>query len=739
MRADGHHPFLERTARIVTVVACVWFAFAAAWGMCQIPGGGHTDSGSVGVTGAALSIVRFHTLYPSTDWYTVTPPPPATYYCHHPFGVFYCTAFFLWIFGHQDFVVRLSPILMSIAIPPLLYGIGKRYGGHAAMGAVAACAYAVVPIAIGFANFNNLETPAIFGSLLFFWGHTAHQATGKRRYLAASLAGQAVVCSADWVGYLLVAPLLGWGLLRAFVLPSRWTPRFAFRPYARWWALSTAIAVGTFVLWIGLFIKADKIGDWIGSAEVRASDGTSLWTALEARKNWIDFSFTPLAIALGKVALPICLLRALVIRRDEEFYSLSVLVGSVVQYVAFKRGADVHIFWPHYFAEYYALALAQLAGTLGAIGRWTSRRFLEDSRASTIGAWTTLALGLLPSIAMAPDAVRSLPIWRRTGGRYDDNGSITRNDIDLLYVVKKVIVPRKPPGSTIEVNPSSGWWWEHSWTFDGPSDRAGDPTPGQPAASNRAFWLGRASGLSADDQRRIASRAHVEVYGDTWVVDQRMGPAPIDAWTVEEGNPNPIEWLRYGDWEPMRRIGPAPDPLRTWEWRVHMNQPATLPASEDAHSIDDLRILHNAAIYDHAADRAERLREKIDAQLDRTVLARFDQGIEIVGVRVTKGAQPKLEVWFLASGPTPADAAFHVRSTIERPARLSLVPADTVDREMASPPTLPTKIWRPGFIYKLDVVLNHRIGVERYWGAWSGSSPPRRLDGQPETTLVVVY
>jgi hypothetical protein len=188
-------PFtLERVARALAWTAGLSFAFAAAWGIDQTPGGGDSDSGSAGTTGASWAIAHFKIAYPSGDWYALTPPGPETYYCHHPFGVFYFSVLFLWTFGHRDFVVHLAPVLMSIAIPPLLYGIGSRHRGPA-VGAVSAYAYVVVPIAIGFANYNNLETPAIFGSLLFFWGHTVHQATGEARHLAASLAGLAVTAA----------------------------------------------------------------------------------------------------------------------------------------------------------------------------------------------------------------------------------------------------------------------------------------------------------------------------------------------------------------------------------------------------------------------------------------------------------------------------------------------------------------------------------------------------------------
>ena len=88
-----------------------------------------------------------------------------------------------------------------------------------------------------------------------------------------------------------------------------------------------------------------------------------------------------------------------------------------------------------------------------------------------------------------------------------------------------------------------------------------------------------------------------------------------------------------------------------------------------------------------------------------------------------------------------SEASFNVRSTMEERAPFSLIDPDPTDREMAFPPSLPTKLWRPGFLYVTRVVQNHRIGLERYWGAWQsrdGAAPPRRSDGKPETTVAEV-
>lgn len=744
-------PIVDRIAIAIVVVATAWFAFTAAWGMFGIPGGGHLGGGNAGTLMAAEQIVRWKIWYPARAWYSGVRPEGAVLMCHHPYGQYYVPALLFYLFGHRDVLVHLPAVLFSVAIPPLLYGIAKERLG-APLGAVAAAAYVVVPIAVGFSTYWNLETICIFGSLLFFWGHSRHMTTGRPRYLVASLVGLGVVCSGDWIGYVLVAPTLAWAFLRAFVLPARATPRFLLKPYARWWAFSVVIMGLQLALWVGLFQHADQISQWLGAGEYRGGGkmGT-LSDALHARRGWIDFSFTPLAIALGKIAAPVCLLRLLLFRRDEETYAPGLLFGAVVQYVAFKKGADVHVFWPHYFAPYFALALAELVGSVVPFVAGLVRHF-SRFRVPFVAA-VSLAIGLVPVAAMAHDGVKSLWVWRRTGGRYDDNGALIRSHIDLLYVIEHVILPKKTPGMSIDAHPSIGWGWEFLWKYQGLSNAAAVPVLGAPDVARHPFWIARASGLTADEQRKIASSAHVRVYGDAWVVDQREGPAPLDAYTLEEREPNPFEWLIYGGTEPMRSIGSSPDALRTWEWRVHLGQPvsplaplATAPARTDKppsrEELEEMRIVHNAEVARGDDAAAQEDQAKIVQWLDRSVATNFSEGVDLLGVRVTGGVEPLLEIWFKSKGdPTLGDASFNVRSSVVARESFSLIPPDPTDREMAFPPTIPTKLWRSGFIYETDVVLNHRIGRERYSGYWrsrDGSRAPARLDGQLQTSLALI-
>lgn len=710
----------ERLAIGVAVSAGVAFAAAAAWGMFLIPGGGHIGAGSAGTTMMAEQMLRWKLAYPAFGWYEPGPPSPVEYYCHHPFGMYWLSAVALALFGHQHFVVYLPAVLLSAGTVPLVYGIGKHYGGRT-VGAVAALAYAVVPINVGFANFHNLEVPCIFGALLFFWAHARHERTGQRRFLALSLLGLAITTAADWVGYLMAAPLLAFALVRGFVLPARWSASIAFGPFARWWALSVALSLGSLLVWIGLFAHADKLGDWLSSGTARGGgDVVSLSEVLERRRSWLELSFTPLAITLGKIGAVLSAIHCLWRRRDSDVYPLAVLFGASVQYVVFKRGADVHLFWPHYFGAYYALVLAHALALLqGGVG-WLAHR-LERPRLERWGAPLLFAVGLLPSLLMLPDAWRGLRLLRQTGGRYNDNGTLIRTHRDLLTVLERVVRPRLPAAARVEVHPSAAWGWEHFWAA-----RASEhvtlavPEPLPHAAD--PLWIARASGMTLDFQRRVLRQNQVAMYGDTWVVDRRRAPGPLQAYSLGEREPNWFECLLYGGIEPMRDVSSMPDPLATWEWRLHFGQPAPIPSGRPE-TLEQARVLHNLAVERGDATGARRLRSGIEQELARGAAARFTHDLRLVGTRVVGEAKPSLEIWFEAGEPLPADATFEVISTVVRNEPLSLVPADRTPRRMAWPPSLNTGLWRRGFLYKVDVVLNHRIGRERYVGFWVS---PRR-------------
>ena len=712
MRSSQASPTVERACRALATIGGVWFAFTAWWGMAATPGGGHLGNGAAGTVLLGANGFRWHSVYPLYDWFGTVNPYPAAAACHHPFGIFWLSAIMVALFGYHDFVVNLPAVLMSTAMPLILYKLGKHCWG-AIGGAAAVLGLVLLPLAVGFSIFHGLEVTTMFGALLFYLGSVRYQAWGRKRDFAMFVVGALFATSGDWAGYLALAPMLGWAFLRAFVLPSWMSPAVNRGRYDRWWAISVAVAVGTLAMWVWLFARADKLNEWLASATNRGGGaGIPLALVLESRRAWIDFSFTPLAIAIGKFAAVVAIGRFLWKRSDAETLSLSMLFAAIVQYVSFKQGADVHIFWPHYFCAFYAIAFAQLVRTTWDVAEWILARLAP--RAVRFAPVVALAALLVPSLLLTPDAVRSLRVWRATGGRYDDKGTLIRTHQDLLFVLRE-LGKRLHRGEAVAFDGGANVGWEHSWSLH--ADLAETPTPSEA----HPFWVARASALGADRLKQVAQNHALAIYGDIVVWTRGIAAGPVEAYSVEH-EPNLFQWMFTNNVDPVRTMPPAPDPFRTWEWRTHLGQPAEEPTIQPT-TLDEVRIAHNVAVARGDTAAAERLREQIVAQISREPEAHFDGGHELMGVRVTKGVQPTLEAWFQAGGPTPSDLNLRVRTHIIRRAHLSLIPADETDREMAWPPPLSTKLWKAGFIYTFTSVMNHRIGLERYVGFWGGGAP----------------
>jgi 4-amino-4-deoxy-L-arabinose transferase-like glycosyltransferase len=609
----------ERIAPWVAVVASVWFALAAAWGLFgPIPAGHYGTMGGEGIIGE--NMVRWHILGPVWD-YVSTPPTPAQYYCHHPWGGFWIMGIVSAIFGHHDFVLPLPAVLMSAATPPLLYAIGRDTWGKVP-GAAAAVGFVFLPITLGFANFHNVEVTVIFACVLFFWGHARMLVTWKRRYLAASLAGVALAASADWPAYLMLGTFLGVSLVQAFLLPAQWRRSSSFRRISTWWALSAVISVGLFCLWIGLFARSEKLTDLLSAASGRGmgSDTTTLQQALEGRKAWIEMSFTPLVIFLGKLAAPLALFRLLKTRRTGEAYSLSILVGAATNYVVFKAAADVHFFWSQYFGAYFALALAQLAATIGEAGKAIGP-FVRLRRTEILTELLPLGLTILFAVAIFPDALRSLRYARETGGRFNENGTPIRSETNLIYLLK-LLKDKLPPGTGPDVvSPDMQWLWNYGWASAGQGRTVGGP-PTEHASPHdpHPIFVARALALTVEQQKMLVSTFHVGIYDDElWVVDRREVHAPIDAYSLNEREPSWFEWYFIGGVEPIRAY--AHDAYSTWEWRTHFDQDAPLPGTSPQ-TLEQKRIAHNIAIASGDANKAAAIQAELEQKLSRRT-ARF--------------------------------------------------------------------------------------------------------------------
>jgi 4-amino-4-deoxy-L-arabinose transferase-like glycosyltransferase len=704
-----------RVARIVTAAATAWFVIAAAWELFgPILAGHYAAMGGMGII--AENVLRWH--IPGPVWeYTTRKPGPELYYCHHPWGTFWTTALLVKLFGRHDVVCRLPAILLSAATPPLLHAVGRAVWRPAA-GAAAAAAFVVLPITLAFAQFNALEVPVMAWSLLGIWGFVRMTQTGKRQHLVAAVVGFLLALHADWPGFMIAGAVLGIALARGYLARDFFGRLRHERAYATFWIWTATLAVLSLGGYLFAFNQAGKLSDLFGSYGMRsAGNAVPLEAVLASRAYWIELSFTPIAIALGKVAAAVCALRLLILRREHEALPLAVLFMATAQYLIFKQGADIHVFWPQYFGAYFALGMGALVATLAAL--------LGRSRRVGARAWIA-ALGVagLPLLAIARDGVPALAYARATGGRFNEKGNLIDSDGDktaLLHHLAKTL----PKAATVALHDSLKPTWAQVWALGGRLVQLNRPLPMKGKPSGAALTVVDTRSLNAEQQAQLSRDFAVTAVGPLWMIDEARPPAPIAASSFREREPSAWAWYFLSGTEPQREI--VEDPWLTWEERVHFDQPATPPAGAPV-TLAQKRVVHNLALAAGDTARAAALRKEIEAAI-KPLGATFDDGTQLLGTTYQDGARPLLTIWIEAGGPTGGDAQLSVRSKVTARAALSTTMADPTEREVALPLAIPATRWKKGFLYEDPVAIRKRPGTEVFRASFTGRGAPKRAGG----------
>ncbi|AUX35950.1 MULTISPECIES: glycosyltransferase family 39 protein [Sorangium] len=738
-----------RAALAVTAVATAWFALVAAWELFgPILAGHYASSAGVGII--AENMLRWE--IPGPVWeYTAGRPAPEMYYCHHPWGIFWTTAAFMQVLGRHDVVCRLPAVLLSAVTPPLLYAIGRSVYRPAA-GAAAAAAFVVLPITLSFANLNALEVPVMAWTLLGLFGYVRLTQTGRRRYLAVSALGLTLGMHADWPAFVLTGGLLAFGAIRAYLLPKRVFGPIHERRYAQWWVLTAFLAALTAALYLALFHQAGKLGDLLASYGFRSSGNAEpLAKVLAGRRYWIELSFTPIAIAAGKLAAIVCAARLVLLRREHDALPLLYLATATVQYVVFRQGADIHIFWPHYFGAYFALGAAALVATGAALleraaaaaaqrapdaardpaGPAAAGAAAAGSRAAPAAAgiagpapaWpalAALALWLAPLAAVLRDGLPALRYARETGGRFNERGHLIDSDGEKTAFLRWLAprLPRTPTGALVEMHEGMKATWAQVWALGGRVVKPTRPAPRE--TPPRGAYLVDTRFMLDRDQASLAQRFDITAVGPFWALGAGVGaeaPAQgargIEAFSFREREPGLLAWYFVSGTEPEREI--VPDPFLTWELRAHFGQPAEPPAGPPE-TLEQKRIAHNAALAAGDTARAAALFSEITAAL-APLGARFDDGTELLGTTFHEGARSLLTIFVRAGGPAASDVTLTVRSRVVERAPLSSTMADPVYREVGLPTAISPQRWRAGFVYADPVPIRKRPGTEVFWAS----------------------
>ncbi|MBK8996314.1 MAG: glycosyltransferase family 39 protein [Myxococcales bacterium] len=728
------HPRIELMARVVAGVATLWFTVAASWEMLGPLAVGHwASNAAVGI--AAENMWKWKIIGP-VAMYLTEAPTPASYYCNHPWGVFWLTAIAVKVLGHQDVALRLPAIVMSALSTPLVFGIGRHMWGPVA-GAIAALGLAVTPIALAFANFNNLEVPVMFGVLLATWGYLRLTRTWRRRWLLVSALGFFIAINSDWPGYFFAAVVLAFGLPRGILLSGRWYPAVDGRRFAQWWAIAASIAVGLLLFYLIMFHRSGQLGNLLTQGIHRSAGGdASLDSVLASRADWIGTSFTALAVFIGKAALPLFVFRLIFMRKDLEIFPLAMLVMAGLQYVVFKQGADIHFFWPQPFALYFAFSLGLFAWTVEALGRAIVRRFRRQGV-----VWppiVALVCGLGPPVAMLPDGVAGLVQSRRTGGRFDERGDLIHQDMDKIAVLRW-LRPQLESGTTVVLHEGMKACASMDWALRRPV-RVGPVPSGRQVGDGQYFVLDTRFAF-ASDLSTLAERYSVRAVGPFWIADRSSEKGLIEGFSLSARQPTLLEWSTRQAHDPIYTV--VADPFVSWELRHHLQQEPNPAPTVVAQSFEQRRIAHNVAVAAGELALSERLREELLRELDRSAATDFSGGVRLLGTRMQAGAGGRFSIYFQAPGPIDPDAMFNLSAEVVETRHWTLVEKPKRLRATGMPFDMPTPLWKAGMIYRSESEIRPRPGTEKHLGSWGARRGNPRLPVKPSggelTVLTTVW
>ncbi|MEA2697836.1 MAG: hypothetical protein QOI66_2107, partial [Myxococcales bacterium] len=587
-------PRQESWGRAIAATSTFWMLLVACWGINGFFPDGHFAA-TAGIGTAARNMWLFKTVYPILH-NTQAPLYGSPYYMHHPLGDFWVDAIFLKIFGEHNWVLRLPAVLYSTLSVALVYRIGRAAWGPLP-GALAAFAYASLPMTMGFSNFHALENPVIFGCLLSSWGYARFVQTARGRFAAVSIVGLLWAVNHDWAPYLWAIAFVGWLFVRGFVVSSDWFGPLPLRAFGRYWGLMCGAAMLSLAVTMALIIDSGKLSELLGMYGSRASgNGTPIRQVLAARHVWIAFMFPGLAIVLGKLALPVIIARVFIRRNELEILPLPILLMAIVQYLHFKQGADIHIFWPHYFAPYFALGIGALTASLTELLTWVQtrwpprQRWLHRLTAQASPPWAAAAVLALPLLLIGKDGASMNRLAHETGGRF--NSSMIQSDLDKVAALRWFL-PQLRPTDKIAFHSPLTVHWALDWDL-----RPHVLVPGQPVSSGaavaRVLFVDTRYATAAD-LRDAAKSGRVIAVGHYWIVDRAAPSGPpsgppsglIEGYSFAEREPRLWEWYFVDGTEPIRKV--AADPWVTWEWRTLLGQAAPLPAGEPQ-TLEQIRV-----------------------------------------------------------------------------------------------------------------------------------------------------
>jgi hypothetical protein len=617
----------------------------------------------------------------------------------------------------------LPAAIQSALTPPALYFAARALWGPVA-GAVATASYAVVPIALAFSDLNGLEVPVVFGTVLAVWGYARFRQTYARRFLALGLSGLVYSVCCDWAAAVFGAVMLGSMFLSVFLLP-RWTLVADRRRLITFWGLGVSLCVIAIGAHLYTFQHFNQLNELFAQGRFRSAGAElPLSAVLHARKFWIEVSFTGLAIAIGKLALPVLGVRTLLRRSELEVLPLAVFAMAALQYVVFKQGADVHIFWPFYFAEYFAFACAGLAQSALDLTRHVAGNFPKFS-----GVWPSyacLGASLLAPLAVLPDGLRALHYGHASGGRFNEHGNPTKPDKDKVAVLEWLTV-RMAASTGVILHPGMRQSLWVDWSMRRPAATV-NRLPSTPATGQDRYYVADMRYMSANEQESLVESFSIAALGSFLTVDRAEPKGNFRVFEVQRREPSFLEAYWVSSSHALRRV--VPNAFLTWELRDRFELTPNEPPTVAPKSFEEMRISHNIAVSCGDVAGAAHWLEALLAPPALGPRHTFEDGDELVGARLERGASLVYTLYFRAAGPDPSEPELLLHSLVEATPAGSLVEKDGTVADVGMPFAIPASRWKRGYVYSSITEVIKRIGRERWYGTFQssrGSSAPLDL------------
>ena len=304
---------------------------------------------------------------------------------------------------------------------------------------------------------------------------------------------------------------------------------------------------------------------------------------------------------------------------------------AVVQYVVFKQGADIHVFWPQYFG-----ALLRARDGRPRRHRWRPLARLRTPPRPRARPVLALGVALLPILAIARDGVPALALRARDGRALQREGPAhpLRRRQDGVPPLHRARRSRR----TATVEHARG---DEDHLVAG----LGARRPHRRRATGRCPAAGARDGVYLADTRFLLERParaqlardfHVTAVGPFWKVAPGEPAAPIDAFAFVEREPSWWEWYLVSGTEPHRDV--VARPLADLG-AAHALRAARRGARRAARRRSTRSASPTTSPSPPATRaRAAALLAEIEREL-RPVHAAFDDGTEIVGTTFHEGAR----------------------------------------------------------------------------------------------------